>query len=109
MARLTVTVLENGRKEISWSTYGSDATDVTCTDCGKDFWKQPADFLRYNSYRDAWVTKAEEDGTVLPNHGVCGACQEVANAWHDENRYGGPNHAQIEQRIMEDERWVWAN
>jgi hypothetical protein len=109
MARLVVTDLGNGRILVDWSSYGSDASDVTCEDCGKAFWKQPADFLRYDRWRDAWVTKAEENDTVLPDHGVCGDCQEIANRWNDENRYGGPNHWQVEQRIMEDERWVWAS
>jgi hypothetical protein len=109
MARLTVTELANGRKAISWTIQGTDENDVTCTECGKDFWKQPADFLRYDRYRDAWVTKAGEDGAVLPQHGICKPCQDKANAMHDEDRYGGPNHWQVEQRLMEDERWVWAS
>jgi uncharacterized protein with PIN domain len=108
MARLTMTDLGKGRVTVEWSFFGSDANDVTCEECGRAFWKQPADFLRYDRWRDAWVTKSEEDGSVMPDHGVCKECQDTLKFLHDEERYGGPNHDLIEQRIMEDERWVWA-
>jgi hypothetical protein len=86
-----------------------DQPGMTCTDCGKVFDGQPADFLRYNRWADAWVTLAEEDGTVLPDYGVCKDCQDAANDAHALARYGGPNHWQIEQRLMEDERsGAWA-
>jgi hypothetical protein len=84
-----------------------DTPGVTCTDCGKVFDDQPADFLRYDRWSERWVTRAEEDGTALPDHGCCKPCQDVANAFHAENRYGGPNHAQVEQRLIEDETWTW--
>jgi hypothetical protein len=107
VAQIFTTALADGRTVVEWTSFEADDSVIECTDCGTRYWEQPADFLRYDRFRDAWVTKAEEDGTVLPDHGVCGPCQDVANAWHDENRYGGPNHAQIELRIMEDEAWVW--
>jgi hypothetical protein len=59
-----------------------DQPGMTCTDCGKVFDGQPADFLRYNRWADAWVTLAEEDGTVLPDYGVCKDCQDAANDAH---------------------------
>lgn len=108
MARLTVTDLGNGRKAISWSSYGSDLPTIACLgDCGKEWAVQPADFIRYDRWRDAWVTKDEErdGGTDLPEHGYCKPCQDEANA--TATYYGGPDTDLLEMRTMEDERWVW--
>jgi hypothetical protein len=107
MAQLFVTALARGLKIVEWTAFEADGAVIECTDCGRRFWDQPADFLRYNRWADRWVTKTEEDGTALPDHGVCKPCQDVANASHDESRYGGPNHWQVEQRIIEDEMYVW--
>ena len=82
-----------------------EQTPVTCMECGTVFASQPADFLRYNRWSDQWLTLAEEDGTVLPPEGYCKPCQIEVEA----NRpvYGGRDSWMIEQRTMEDERFVW--
>ena len=78
---------------------------VDCTECEQTFAIQPADFIRYDRWRDRWVTASEEDGTVLPLHGVCGPCQRAIEASRDV--YGGRGHERVEQRTIEDEQYVW--
>lgn len=107
MAQVYVTRTDDGRTLVEWTWFEADDAHVECTDCGTRFWYQPVDFLRYDRWRDRWVTKAEERDVALPNHGICKPCQDAANEAYDDVRYGGPNHWQVEQRIMEDERWVW--
>lgn len=83
----------------------ADIRDLICLGCERAFAVQPTDFLRYDRWSDRWLTAAEEDGTVLPDDGYCKPCQDETEA--SRPVYGGRDTDLIEQRTIEDERFVW--